>query len=149
MHKNQIQQSMRNMKHNENKEVQYNVGDFVYSWKKHDPQKLDWRYHGPYEVVEKISAQTYKLKTGVYKSGPNIGKDKFKLVTVRHLRHYSPFNDDIGDTSPSMVEDDQQPQIENQPQQKPKPNHTNIQEGKEEEEKETLELKEGMVVIVP
>ena len=150
IHKNQVHQSIRNMKHNENKEVKYNVGDFVYSWRKHDPQKLDWRYHGPYQIVEKITAQTYKLKTGQYKSGPEKGKDKFKQVTVRHLRHYNPFDDDIGDTSPSLVEDEQHTDSKNQPQQEVQQNHNKNQQCElEEENQETLELKEGMMVIIP
>jgi hypothetical protein len=44
MHQNQVQQSIRNIKYNNKESIQYNVGDFVYSWKRYKPGKLDWRY---------------------------------------------------------------------------------------------------------
>ena len=149
MNKNQVNQSIRNMRYNNNEAVEYNVGDFVYSWRRYKPGKLDWRYHGPYEIVEKISAQTYKLKIGKYKSGKDKGKEKFKQVTVRHLRPYNPFDDDIGDTSPVMVEDEEQPVEEVKSQQQIQETQDKSQENKGEEEEENLDLVEGMMVIVP
>jgi hypothetical protein len=149
MHKNQVQQSIRNMKYNNKEAVDYTVGDLVYAWRRYKPGKLDWRYNGPYEVVEKVSEQTYRLKIGKYKTGKDKGKEKFKQVTVRHLRPYNPFDDEIGDTSPSLVEDEEK--VIEQQQEPEQKNHDNTQEviEAEEEQQEVLELKEGMMVIIP
>ena len=56
--------------------LQYNVGDFVYSWKRYKPGKLDWRYQGPFEIVEKITEQTYKLLIHVGTCRYKVGKEK-------------------------------------------------------------------------
>jgi hypothetical protein len=141
MHQNQVQQSIRNMRYNNKEPIQYNVGDFVYSWKRYKPGKLDWRYQGPFEVVEKITEQTYKLMIGKYKTGVEKGNPKYKQVTIRHLRPYNPFDDDIGDTSPSLVEDEEKEVIEEKQNQ--------VEHNQQNEEEQEVELKEGMMVIIP
>ena len=153
MHKNQVQQSIRNMKYNNKEPIQYNVGDFVYSWRRYKPGKLDWTYHGPFQIVEKITEQTYKLMIGKYTSGVQKGNSRYKQVTVRHLRPYNPFDDEVKDTSPSLIQDEEdysEEDIEDENNDQLQEGSIILQEEQKYEEKEVqVELTEGMMVIIP
>ena len=107
IHQNQLTQSIRNMKLNQKQVVSYDVGDLVYVWRRYKPPKVEWKYEGPYTVVEKVTDQTYKVKIGTYATThpTKSGQDKIKQVKVTHLRSYNPFDDNIEDTSPPLVEE--------------------------------------------
>ena len=106
LHQNQLTQAIKNMNLNNKQDVHYNVGDLVYLWRKYKPPKIEWKYEGPYPIVEKISEISYKVQTGTYASThpTKPSQNKFKTVTVRHLRPYNPFDDNIEDTSPSLID---------------------------------------------
>jgi hypothetical protein len=104
IHENQKAQAIANMRLNKKKYIAYKVGDIVNVWNKHSPGKLDWRFRGPFVIEKKNNDNSYTVKLGQYKTGPNKGQDIRKNVSVRHLQLYQPFSDKILDTSTSNEE---------------------------------------------
>ena len=126
------------------KPVPYEVGDRVYVWRKHDPQKLDWRHDGPHTIVEKRSDQSYRVEVGTYKSTEKKGEKKYKVVSIRHLRTFNPFDDDHDDTSPTLIEEEDNPE----PQEESK-NAASNPTVVPWEEQPIVKVEVGMMVLVP
>ena len=111
MHQNQVRMTIKRLDERaENKTEEYKKGDLVWMWKKHSPNKLEYRYQGPYIIHEKLDDDNYRIYVGDYKSktrSHNIGDPHYKTVTVRHIRHYQPFEDQLIDTSPQWITRDE------------------------------------------
>ena len=102
IHENQQQESIANMKRNRKPTKEYKVGDIVNVWRKHDPQKLDWRFAGPFTILEKRNDNSYIVDLGKWKSNTDWhkkGDRKTKQVSIRHLKPYTYFTENIKDTS--------------------------------------------------
>jgi hypothetical protein len=138
IHQNQLTQAIKNMNLNHKKDVHYNIGDLVYLWRKYKPPKIEWKYEGPYPIVEKISEISYKIQVGTYSPthATKPSQQKFKTVTVRHLRPYNPFDDNIEDTAPSLI-DTQNTEEDDQP----------SQLSQTQQLSQTIEI--GMMTIIP
>ena len=107
IHKNQIEEATKNMSNNSKPAKHYDIGQKVNVWRKHDPGKLEWRYAGPAEIIEKRNDNSYIVKIGKWKTTTEThvrGEDKTKQVSVRHLKPYSPFSDEIEDTSQLLIQ---------------------------------------------
>jgi hypothetical protein len=146
MHQNQINMTIKRLDGRaENKTEEYKKGDLVWMWKKHAPNKLEYRYQGPYIIHEKLDDDNYRIYVGNYKSRTkkhNIGDPHYKTVTVRHIRHYQPFEDQLIDTSPQWItreeKDEGYPLLElNIPEEEKKTEENNT------EEKESSEINPG------
>ena len=74
MKRNQANMAVANAKRNERlHDVQFSPGDMVWVWKKFKPSKLEWRYQGPFKVIERKHANSYIIDIGTYKSGSRSG----------------------------------------------------------------------------
>ena len=76
----------------------------VWLWKKHSPSKLDWRFVGPHKILSKTNDSSYIVEIEEHKDrvGRTI-KRITKNVSVRHIRPYNPWTEDLQDTSPQWM----------------------------------------------
>jgi hypothetical protein len=114
IHENQIVEADRNLRINKKLHIEYKVGDIVNVWRRRDPSKMDWRYAGPYTIHEKRNDNSYMINIGQWKTTTNehaAGDMKTKTVSVRHIRAYKPFDDNITDTSHSFNDEEQEDEI--------------------------------------
>ena len=127
MNDNQIQMALSNTDRNENlNKIEFNQGDNVWVWRKHNPNKLEWRFDGPHKITRKLAENSYEIQIAERTIDNRTYAAKTKKVSTRHLRLYKPFDDDFEDTAPSWLSEE---------------------EGKREEE--TIEMDIGMYCIIP
>ena len=107
MHANQTKMALKNKRYDERKTVSdYKAGESIWLWKKHSPSKLDWRFVGPHKIISKTNDSSYIVEIEQHKDrlGRTIQRTT-KNVSVRHLRPYNPWTEDLADTSPQWMLD--------------------------------------------
>lgn len=63
MNDNQIQMALQNTKHDDAlKDMQFAVGDNVWVWRKHAPNKLEYRFDGPHRITAKLADNSYEIE---------------------------------------------------------------------------------------
>lgn len=124
MNDNQIQMALQNTKHDDAlKDMQFAVGDNVWVWRKHAPNKLEYRFDGPHRITAKLADNSYEIEIAERVEEGRTYAAKRKNVSSRHLRLYQPFDDRIEDTAPRWLLEDSKSQ------EQPKPRPPRLEEG--------------------
>jgi exodeoxyribonuclease III len=132
MNDNQIQMALQNTKRNDSLEkVEFNTNDNVWVWRKHNPNKMEYRFDGPHKITRKLAENSYEIEIAEKTVDGKTYKARKKNVSTRHLRLYKPFDDDYDDTSPSWIA------------------NPNEEDAKETKICEKKEIAVGMYCIIP
>jgi transposase InsO family protein len=104
MNDNQIQMALQNTKRNDSLDkIEFKPNDNVWVWRKHKPNKMEYRFDGPHKITRQLAENSYEIEIAEKAIDGKTYKAKKKNVSTRHLRLYKPFDDDYDDTSPSWI----------------------------------------------
>jgi hypothetical protein len=114
MNDNQIQMALSNTDRNNNfNKIEFKQGVNVWVWRKHNPNKLEWRFDGPHQITRKLSENSYEIQIAERTIDNRTYAARKKNVSTRHLRLYRPFDDNFEDTSPSWLTEETDNQDDN------------------------------------